>query len=379
MLKNDFLTNAAGGAVSPKVLNVASGTTAGGVYMAKLGDYMFSLDTSAFQTLQRQTAFRWPLQNRIGRAPAAQFTGLGEDKIELQGAIYPHFRGGLGQVGLMRESAARGDPLPLIYGFDQVGQYCGLWCIENIQESRSVFIRNGSPLKIEFSLSLTYYGEDNGAQAAYVPLSAASAFPADTATAVPTLLGSSGDGLLSNASTVANLPEIDADSSVSDINRVAAALAAVATGASSVAAHALTAIQGAVSGLTPGAISLIPSDAITAVNELSNSAQAIQSAQRYVSASIPVFEDSPTGIQSTSQSFDSEMQGILRDTIVHGGTVRSAALLLGYLEPAPEVSFFDRITAASSLSNVTLASDHLVFACSEAQRQAAVITEGIRV
>lgn len=134
-------------------------------YMARLGNYQFGIDTAAFQDLQRVSTYKWQAKDRIGRAPAQQNTGRGADTITLQGVIYPHYRGGLGQIAAMRAQAAAGEPLPLIYAFETAGQYCGLWCITSIEESRTVFFDNGAPRQIEFSLTLVEYGEDAGADA----------------------------------------------------------------------------------------------------------------------------------------------------------------------------------------------------------------------
>lgn len=132
-------------------------------YMARLGAFSFGIDTAAFQELQRASTYRWEQKNRIGRKPAQQNVGQGADTITLQGVIYPHYRGGLGQIEAMRRQAASGEPLPLIYAFETVGQFCGQWCITSIEETRTVFFDNGTPRKIEFSLSLVEYGEDSGA------------------------------------------------------------------------------------------------------------------------------------------------------------------------------------------------------------------------
>lgn len=129
-------------------------------YMARLGDFMFSIDTAAFQALQRRSSYGWNAVDRIGRKPARQFSGAGSDTITINGVIYPHYRGGLGQVARMRALAGDGEPLPLIYCAERVGQYLGRWCILEISEDRSFFFDNGAPRKIEFSISLGEYGED---------------------------------------------------------------------------------------------------------------------------------------------------------------------------------------------------------------------------
>lgn len=129
-------------------------------YMAMLGGFRFGIETAAFQKLQRSSAARWQALNRIGRRPAMQNTGRDADKISLSGVIYPHYKGGLGQMSALRAMLNAGTPVPLVYAFDRVGQYCGLWCVTSISEDRTVFFDNGTPRKIEFSIDLQEYGED---------------------------------------------------------------------------------------------------------------------------------------------------------------------------------------------------------------------------
>lgn len=131
--------------------------------MAKLGEFSFSLDTAAPQDIARQSQHRWQEHQRIGRKPAQQSVGQGADVITLAGVIYPHFRGGIGQVGRMRAMAGQGVPLPLIYAFEAVGQFNGLWCIRTVNEKRTVFFADGRPRKIEFDLELVEYGADAAA------------------------------------------------------------------------------------------------------------------------------------------------------------------------------------------------------------------------
>lgn len=129
-------------------------------YMARLGSFEFGIDTAAFKELQRNSAYRWQAKNRIGRRPAMQNTGREADSISLSGVIYPHWRGGLGQMSALRAMAESGLPVPLVYAFDTTGQYCGEWCITSIDETRTVFMEGGGPRRIEFRVSLKEYGED---------------------------------------------------------------------------------------------------------------------------------------------------------------------------------------------------------------------------
>jgi hypothetical protein len=126
--------------------------------MMILGVYRFAINNAAYQTLKRQSEYRWQEINRMGANPALQFTGFGVETIDLEGVIYPHFKGGLRQVTLMRAEAGVGKPLMLISGN---GNAFGRWCIVKISENQSVFMKDGTPLKIEFSISLKRYGEDS--------------------------------------------------------------------------------------------------------------------------------------------------------------------------------------------------------------------------
>ncbi len=122
-----------------------------------LGGFQFALNTAAHETLQRDTAYRWERQDRLGREPAMQIIGAGEDKITLAGTIYPHFRGGLGQLNTMREMAGEGDPLQLV---DGLGRVLGPYCIARVTEGQTTYVGPGIPRRVDFSLELLRYGED---------------------------------------------------------------------------------------------------------------------------------------------------------------------------------------------------------------------------
>lgn len=122
-----------------------------------LGGFQFAITTAAHESLQRDTAYRWEKQDRLGREPAMQFIGQGEDKISLSGTIYPHFRGGLGQLNTMREIAGEGEPLQLI---DGLGRVLGPYCITRVTEGQMAFVGPGIPRRVDFSLELARYGED---------------------------------------------------------------------------------------------------------------------------------------------------------------------------------------------------------------------------
>lgn len=119
--------------------------------MMKLGAFTFSLDTAAFQQLQRSTAYKWASQPRVGQPDALQFLGEGEDTITLSGVVYPHYWGGLRQVDDMRTQAGKGEPLILVEG---TGAVLGKWVIMSVSETKKVFFSDGTPRKINFSMKI---------------------------------------------------------------------------------------------------------------------------------------------------------------------------------------------------------------------------------
>lgn len=125
--------------------------------MMALGAFRFGVNRANYQTFTRSAAWRWEKQDRLGRAPALQYLGPDAGEITLEGVIYPHFKGGLRQIELMRLVASAGQPLILVDGLGWVWER---WVITGVEETKTLFMADGAPRKIEFSLSLMAYGSD---------------------------------------------------------------------------------------------------------------------------------------------------------------------------------------------------------------------------
>lgn len=125
--------------------------------MMGLGPFRFGMNSANYQTLRRSAAYRWGQLDRIGRMPAQQFLGPGAEDITLAGTIYPHFKGGLRQVELMRAVAGLGQPMMLV---DGLGWVFRQWVITSVAETKSVLMADGAPRRIEFTVSLRSYGAD---------------------------------------------------------------------------------------------------------------------------------------------------------------------------------------------------------------------------
>lgn len=119
--------------------------------MMQLGAFQFGINTAAYQGLSRSDEWRWPDQERFGQAPALQHTGPGATTITLDGILYPEWRGGLGRLDAMRAEAGKGRPLVLV---DGRGQALGMWVIERVDETQSIFAAGGVARRIEFTLQL---------------------------------------------------------------------------------------------------------------------------------------------------------------------------------------------------------------------------------
>lgn len=120
--------------------------------MMALGLFIFGLDTLPYQQFQRQTSWRHPSSSRVGRRPARQFVGPGDDTITLSGTLYPELTGGKVSLAMIRYMADGGKAWPLLEG---TGILYGQFVIEEITETGSIFFADGSARKIDFSLKLT--------------------------------------------------------------------------------------------------------------------------------------------------------------------------------------------------------------------------------
>ena len=120
--------------------------------MMALGMFVFGLPTLAYQELQRQTEWRHPSSSRVGTNPARQFAGRGDDTLTLPGILLPELAGSLLSLDTLREMANTGRAYPMVEGS---GRILGLWVIERLSETRTLFFPDSTPRRIEFSLGLT--------------------------------------------------------------------------------------------------------------------------------------------------------------------------------------------------------------------------------
>lgn len=131
-------------------------------YMMRLGDFEFAVTAASFEKINYVSSYRWiPKDAPTEKAtPIMQYNGPGERSMTIEGTIFPQIvKNGLMQVDKMREQAAKGEAFELCYvesakGNGAVGRILGRWCITNIAEQRTLFMADGSPREIHFTMEL---------------------------------------------------------------------------------------------------------------------------------------------------------------------------------------------------------------------------------
>jgi phage protein U len=125
--------------------------------MMTLGGFKFQLSSAVYQEFKRSTEYRWPKQDRFGRAPVRQYTGYGDDTITLSGVVYPGWNGGRQQVDALRDLAGQGEPLMMVAGD---GTVMGRWVVDKVDEGQTIFGPAGAALRQEFTLNLSKFDDE---------------------------------------------------------------------------------------------------------------------------------------------------------------------------------------------------------------------------
>lgn len=139
-------------------------------YMMQLGDYKFAVSKASFNKLNYESTYRWvPKDSPTKDSPRImQYIGPGDRSLTINGVIYPQLiENGLGQVEEMRAQATTGKMLPLCYvestddsgNTGNIGRILGQWCILSISEERTLFLPDGNPREIHFSMQLKSFSD----------------------------------------------------------------------------------------------------------------------------------------------------------------------------------------------------------------------------
>lgn len=148
-----------------------------------VGAVALQVSASAYDSLRRQTRYRWPALERLARRPIRQFTGPGDDQITLEGVIFPGDAGDAAAPAALRRLAAAGEPVLVSTGY---GDVLGRWAIVSVEEEQTRPHADGAPRRIGWTLVLGHAGGDETGAAAAAPAdrAAAAGNPRGTLTAV---------------------------------------------------------------------------------------------------------------------------------------------------------------------------------------------------
>ncbi len=122
-----------------------------------LGMFVFSIDTLAFDDLNRKASWRHATSTRIGARDATQFTGPGEETISLPGSVFYEFGDGSVSVDDLRAMANTGDAWSLV---DGRGYVYGAYVITGIDDRAKAFFPDGTPRQIDFAIDLLRVDSD---------------------------------------------------------------------------------------------------------------------------------------------------------------------------------------------------------------------------
>lgn len=125
--------------------------------MMVLGTFVFELHTLPFQELQHQIGWRHPATSRVGARPARQFLGPDEEAITLSGVLLPELTGGQLSLDQVQKMGDSGKAWPLI---DGGGTILGLYVIESLGQTKTLFFPDGTARRIEFQLALKRADDD---------------------------------------------------------------------------------------------------------------------------------------------------------------------------------------------------------------------------
>lgn len=127
-----------------------------------LGQFVFGLDSLAYQELQRQTQWKHSSTSRVGARNAHQFLGQGDDTITLTGILAPELTGKLESLQELRNMGDAGAAYAMV---DGAGKVYGAYLIQGLSEGQTLHYQDGTPRRVEFTLNLMRTDDDKATPA----------------------------------------------------------------------------------------------------------------------------------------------------------------------------------------------------------------------
>lgn len=147
----------------------ASRGASGSDVMMNLGPIRFGVRQQEYESLSTTMAWRWEEKARYLREPAQQYKGPASVSKTFKITIVVEKGADLEFLPAIRAEADKGEPMRLIAGHSKpVGGVAvvagaadmGLWCITALDIDESHFLRDGTAMVYDATLSIKSYGED---------------------------------------------------------------------------------------------------------------------------------------------------------------------------------------------------------------------------
>lgn len=116
-----------------------------------LGMFGFERASLLPDQFTRRADYQFATTPRFGARDAAQYAGVGTETITMAGSVYREIADGAVSIQKLREMAESGDSWSLV---DGAGRVYGAFVIRGIDEKHVHIGKDGTPLKIEFTLDL---------------------------------------------------------------------------------------------------------------------------------------------------------------------------------------------------------------------------------
>lgn len=137
--------------------------------MMALGPIRFGVSTQEYESLTTSMSWRWVEKERYLRDPAQQFQGKGSVTKSMSIVIVAEYGKDLDFLPAVQAEADKGKPFRLMAGHSRpVGGVSvvaastdlGLWVITSLEVNEQHFMRDGTAMLYEASMTIKSYGED---------------------------------------------------------------------------------------------------------------------------------------------------------------------------------------------------------------------------
>ena len=125
--------------------------------MMMLGNFAFSIDTTAYNQLTREATWRWSEQERIGKQDLLQYTGKPGRTVRLEGQSHAFFRKGVDPVNDLFVLADQAKPQQLVSG---EGDVLGWWVVIDFTDTTNRFLPGGGHRNKNWTMTLKHYADD---------------------------------------------------------------------------------------------------------------------------------------------------------------------------------------------------------------------------